>query len=144
MHHQLHRDNQVRRIYKIKQDSSDDINISPLIDMVFILLIFFVVTTSFTRETGVEVNKPKASTAVTMKHENINIAVTAEGTIHILEKQVDRDHLSMILKRLVAENPSRHAVIFTDRKAASGDVVDIIDICNLSGVKKVHIAAMKK
>jgi biopolymer transport protein ExbD len=132
------------RVVRRSQEESDDINISPLIDMVFILLIFFVVTTSFSRETGVDVNKPKAATARTLKQENIMIAVTAEGTIHILEKQVDLGQLSMIVKRLIAGNPRRQAVIFADRNAPSGEVVDVIDACNLAGVKKVNIAAMKK
>jgi biopolymer transport protein ExbD len=132
------------RIFKKKQEESDDINISPLIDMVFILLIFFVVTTSFSRETGVEVNKPKAASSQTLSQENILIAVTAEGTIHILEKQVDLNQLSIIVKRLATENPERQAVIMVDRNARSGDVVDVIDACNLSGVKKVNIATIKK
>ncbi len=129
---------------KKRQEDSDDINISPLIDMVFILLIFFVVTTSFSRETGVEVNKPKASSSKSLSQENILIAVTSEGTIHILEKQVDLNQLSMIIKRLSSENPERQAVIMVDRNARSGDVVDVIDVCNLAGVKKVNIAAIKK
>ena len=125
-------------------EESDDINISPLIDMVFILLIFFVVTTSFSRETGVEVNKPKAASSQTLSQENIMIAVTSEGTIHVLEKQVDLNQLSVIVKRLASENPDRQAVIMVDRNTRSGDVVDVIDICNLAGVKKVNIAAIKK
>ena len=129
---------------KRRQEDSDDINISPLIDMVFILLIFFVVTTSFSRETGVEVNKPKASSSKSLSQENILVAVTSEGTIHILEKQVDLNQLSMIVKRLSSENPERQAVIMVDRNARSGDVVDVIDVCNLAGVKKVNIAAIKK
>ncbi|MDY6968446.1 MAG: biopolymer transporter ExbD [Spirochaetota bacterium] len=129
---------------KRDKEDTDEINISPLIDMVFILLIFFVVTTSFSRETGVEVNKPKASTARTLSQENILIAVTSEGTIHILEKQVDLNQLSMIVKRLINENPERQAVVLVDRNAKSGDVVDVIDVCNLCSVKKVNIAATKK
>ncbi|MDY6934170.1 MAG: biopolymer transporter ExbD [Spirochaetota bacterium] len=127
-----------------RREDTDELNISPLIDMIFILLIFFVVTTSFSRETGVEVNKPKASTAKTLSQENILIAVTSEGTIHILEKQVDLNQLSMIVKRLLNENPERQVIVFADRLAPSGEVVDVIDVCNLSGVKKVNIAAIKK
>ena len=134
-------------MYKIRrkrQEESDDINMSPLIDMVFILLIFFVVTTSFSRETGVEINKPKAASSRTLSQENILIAITAEGTIHILEKQVDLNQLSMIMKRLASENPDRQAVIMVDRNARSGDVVDVIDVCNIARVKKVNLAAIKK
>lgn len=129
---------------KRKYEETEDINISPLIDMVFILLIFFVVTTSFSRETGVEVNKPKAASSESLSQENILIAVTPEGTIHILEKQVDLNQLSIIVKRLTSENPDRQAVLMVDRNAKSGDVVDVIDVCNLAGVKKVNIATIKR
>ena len=129
---------------KRRDQESDDINISPLIDMVFILLIFFVVTTSFSRETGVEINKPKAATSKSLSQENIMIAVTSEGTIHILEKQVDLNQLTIILKRLVSENPERQAVLMVDRNAKSGEAVDVIDMCNIAGVKKVNIATIRK
>lgn len=131
-------------LHRRSNEEGDEINMSPLIDMVFILLIFFVVTTSFSRETGVEINKPKAATAQSVKSENIMIAVTEQGTVHILEKQVDLDQLSMIVQRLTNENPDRNALLFVDRKAPSGTVVDVIDICNLCGVPQVNIAALKE
>lgn len=135
----------MRPIFRRKrEDESDEINISPLIDMVFILLIFFVITASFSRDSGVEVNKPEAATAKTLHNENIMIAVTSEGTFHILEKQVDEEQLEVIVRRLAGENPGRSVLIMVDRDAPSGRVVDAIDICNLSGVKKVNIAAVKK
>ena len=133
-----------RLFRRSSDDDGDELNMSPLIDMVFILLIFFVVTTSFSRETGVEVNKPKAATAQTVKNESIMIAIADDGSIHILEKQVDIDQLSMIVGRLSAENPDRNALLFVDRSAPSGTVVDVIDVCNLSGIPKVNIAAVKK
>ena len=130
--------------HRRKNDESDEINISPLIDMVFILLIFFIVTTSFSRETGVDISKPKASTAKSVDKENIMIAVTPEGSIHILEKQVDLSKLQIILKRLLAENPKRQVVLMADRRSHNGVVVDIIDVCNIVNVKKISISAIKK
>ncbi len=127
-----------------REDESDDINISPLIDMVFILLIFFVVTTTFSRETGVTVNKPKAKTAQSITRDHIMIAVTPDGGIHILEKQVDLEHLNLVLKRLVTENPERQALIMVDRDSPSGTVVDVIDACNMAGTRKVNIAAVRE
>lgn len=121
-----------------------DINIAPLMDMVFILLIFFIVTTTFTRETGVQVNKPKASSAQTLEKDNILIAITREGAIHIHERQVDLRMLRGILKRLIAERPSRSVVIVADRSCETGLAVDVMDECNMAGVKKVSIAAMKE
>jgi biopolymer transport protein ExbD len=130
-------------IYKRNGESEEEINISPLIDMVFILLIFFIVTTTFSRDTGVVLNKPKAKTAQTITREHITVAVTPEGSIHILDKQVDIDQLRLIIERLVRENPDRQALIVVDKSSPSGTVVDVIDSCNLCGVKKVNIAALK-
>ncbi len=121
-----------------------DVDVAPLMDMVFILLIFFIVTTSFTKETGVDVTKPKASSAETLEKENILIAITKEGSIHIHERQVDLPMLGSILKRLVAERADRTAVIVSDREAPTGLTVDVMDECTMAGVKKVSIAAMKE
>ncbi|HSQ41151.1 MAG TPA: biopolymer transporter ExbD [Fibrobacteraceae bacterium] len=119
-----------------------DIDIAPLLDMVFILLIFFVVTSTFTRETGVEVTKPQAQSASTLEKENILIAITREGTIHVNERQVDIAGLKDVLGQIVQRNPDREAVIIADRSSQTGALVQVIDACNLSGVKKVSIAAL--
>ena len=83
------------------------IEMGPLMDIVFILLIFFVVTSSFTRETGVDVTKPQAQTASQLEKENLLIAITREGTIHMNERQVDLASLQDILKQSLSKNPRR-------------------------------------
>ncbi|MCF0216822.1 MAG: biopolymer transporter ExbD [Fibrobacteraceae bacterium] len=117
------------------------IDMGPLMDIVFILLIFFVVTSSFTRETGVDVTKPEAQSASQLEKENILIAITKEGTIHINERQVDMASLQDILKQTLQKTPDREAVVIADKEAETGILVQVIDACNLSGVKKVSIAA---
>ena len=117
------------------------IEMGPLMDIVFILLIFFVVSSSFTRETGVDVTKPQAQSASQLEKENILIAITREGTIHIHERQVDMASLQDILKQTLAKTPDREAVVIADKGAVTGTLVQVIDACNLSGVKKVSIAA---
>ena len=130
--------------YNFESEDSGEINISPLIDMVFILLIFFIVTTTFSRQTGVEVNKPKAKSAITLEKENFTIAVTREGAIHIQDKQVDTERLKIIAAGEVAKKPDTQAVIIADRKADAGSIVDVMDVCKLAGIKKISIAALKK
>lgn len=117
------------------------IDMGPLMDIMFILLIFFVVTSSFTRETGVDVTKPQAQSASQLEKENLLIAITREGTIHINERQVDLASLQDILKQSLAKTPDREAVIIADKGSETGVLVQVIDACNLSGVKKVSIAA---
>lgn len=124
-----------------QQDENSEINVSPLLDMVFILLIFFVVTTTFSRETGVDINKPKASSASQVKDKTIKMAVTREGTIHIHEKQVNLDELENILKRAHARNPDVQAVIVADEKSETGMMMKVLDRCNSVGLKKTSVAA---
>ncbi len=117
------------------------IEMGPLMDIVFILLIFFVVTSSFTRETGVDVTKPQAQSASQLEKENLLIAITREGTIHMNERQVDLASLQDILKQSLAKAPDREAVVIADKGAETGVLVQVIDMCNMAGVKKVSIAA---
>ncbi len=121
-----------------------ELNIAPMMDMVFILLIFFIVTTSFTRETGVDVSKPKAATAQQQTKASILVGVTKEGSIHINEGQVSLNVLGTILKRYMAETPDRTVIIVADRDAPVSTVVDILDECNMAKVKKASLSAERE
>lgn len=123
---------------------SGGIDISPMMDMTFILLIFFVVTSTFTRETGIDVSKPKASSVKELSRESILIGVTRQGTIHINETQVNLSSLQTILRQMMAESPDRPVIIVSDRDAPSGKIVDVLDECNLAHVRKVSISAAKE
>jgi biopolymer transport protein ExbD len=127
-----------------KQRRTANIDIGPLLDMVFILLIFFVVTSTFTRETGVEVSKPQARSASQLEKENILIAITREGTIHINERQVDMAGLKDVLADIMVKNSDREVVLVSDKAAMTGTLVHVIDVCNLAGVKKVSVAALSQ
>lgn len=124
-----------------KNRKASVIDISPMMDMVFILLIFFIVTSTFTRETGIDITKPKASSAKELAKESILIGVTRQGTIHINESQVNLSSLQTILKQMMMEAPDRPVIIVSDRDAPSGRIVDILDECNLARVRKVSISA---
>ena len=132
---------------RFKEGSGEDdseINLSPLLDMVFILLIFFVVTTTFVRETGVEVERPKAMSATQIKDEIIKIAITREGAIHVHEKQVDLSILESILDREYTKNPEVKVIIIADTKSDTGIVVKILDKCNVIGIANTAIAALQQ
>ncbi len=119
-----------------------DINLSPLLDMVFILLIFFIVTTTFTRETGVDVKKPSAKTAESFKEKIIKVAITREGTIHVFEKQVSGKELETILKREKARSPQMKLLILADSQSVNERLVEVIDKANLAGITETSIAAL--
>lgn len=121
-----------------------EINMGPLIDMVFILLIFFVVTTNFNRQTGVDVSKPKAQTAMSQGAKTILIGVTQEGTIHVYGRQVTPERLNALIKQEVMRNPQTSVVIVADENAAIGRAVEVMDQAAQAGAEKVSIAADKE
>jgi biopolymer transport protein ExbD len=120
-----------------------ELNIAPLIDMVFILLIFFLVTTSFLKETGVDISRPTASTAVSKAAPTILIGVTKENTIHIDRRQVDIRAVRANIERALAENPDGSVVIVADKQSLTGLVINVMDACKLAGAQSVSIAASK-
>ena len=98
-------------------------------------------TSTFTRETGIDVTKPKASSAKELARESILIGITRQGTVHINETQVNLSSLQTILKQMMAESPDRPVIIVSDREAPSGAIVDVLDECNIAKVRKVSISA---
>ncbi len=126
---------------KAKEDS--ELNLSPLLDIVFILLIFFVVTTTFARETGVDVNKPKASSASQRNDKILKVAITREGSIHVFEKQVDIYALLTVLKRERAREPNVELIIVADSDSLTQRLVEVIDTANLAGIRQTSIATIR-
>lgn len=118
-----------------------EINMTPLIDMVFILLIFFIVTTSFVNETGVDVNRPSAETAVKKELANIMVAITSSGQINIGGRVVDRRAVRANIERLHAENPEGSVIIIADKDAKTGLLIEVMDQARLAGIANVSIAA---
>ncbi len=120
------------------------INMSPLIDLVFLLLIFFMVTTSFVRETGIDVQRPAASTATLTENGNILVAISKEGTLHFDNKKIDLRSLRSHITRALSENPEGAVVIVADKISYTGLVIQVMDQCRLAGAKRVSLAASKK
>ncbi len=134
----------MRRIVDIDtgNNESAEINLSPLIDMVFLLLIFFMVTTVFVQETGVEVQKPKAATAADLDKRSILIAVTQEGHIVYGGERIPITRVRGLVSRLLRER-DMPVVIIADETSHTGVVVQVIDQCKLGGAKQVSIAAKR-
>ncbi len=122
-------------------DEETEINLTPMLDVIFIMLIFFIVTTSFVKEAGVEVNPPSAETARKQQTSNILIAITPSGEIWIDRKNVDLRALRANVERLRAENPEAAVVIQSDRDARTGLLVEVMDQVRLAGIERVAIAA---
>jgi len=118
-----------------------ELNIAPLIDMVFILLIFFLVTTSFVKETGVDISRPSATTAVAKTQSTILIGVTKENTVHLDRREIDVRAVRANVERALAENPEGAVVIVADKASLTGLVITVMDACKLAGAENVSIAA---
>jgi biopolymer transport protein ExbD len=121
-----------------------DINMGPLIDMVFLLLIFFVVTTSFVKEAGIDVQRSTAATAEVKERGNIMIGVSAEGEVFFEGKQVDVRSVRGLVERALAEDPESGVVIVADKGSETGEVVKVMDQCRLAGAQNVSLAAKKE
>ncbi|NQZ53324.1 MAG: biopolymer transporter ExbD [Piscirickettsiaceae bacterium] len=118
-----------------------DVNMTPLIDMVFILLIFFIVTTSFVKETGVDVSRPSAKTAVKKELANIMISITQNGEVWMDKRQIDRRAVRANVERMHAENPEGAVIILADKESKTGLLIEVMDQARLAGVANVSIAA---
>ena len=131
----------IRRKKRVPEASN--IDITPMLDIVFIMLIFFIVTTTFIKETGVEVNRPNASTAVTDKKGNILIAITENNEIWIDKRMIDIRAVRANVERMKAENPEGSVIIQADENSKTGLLVETMDQVRLAGVQNVSIAADK-
>ena len=121
--------------------STLELNMTPLIDMVFILLIFFLVTTSFVKETGVDVNRPTASTAVSKDKASIFIAIDQNDRIFMDHREIDPRAVRANVERALAENPDSAVVVVADKVSTAGAAIVVMDGCRMAGVKNVSLAA---
>ncbi len=123
-------------------DGEDDgVDLTPMLDVVFIMLIFFIVTASFVKESGIDVNRPDAQTAEMKAQGNILIAISPSGQIWIDKRQVDPRAVRANIERLRAENPEGSVVIQADKESKNGLLVTVMDAARQAGVFNVSIAA---
>lgn len=121
-----------------------EINMAPLIDMVFLLLIFFAVTTSFVKESGIDVQRASASTAEVKARAGIMIGVTPDGEVYFEGKRIDVRSVRAHIERALAEDPESGVVIVADKRSQTGAVVTVMDQCRLAGAKNVSLAAKQE
>jgi biopolymer transport protein ExbD len=117
------------------------VDLTHMLDVVFILLIFFIVTASFVKEAGLEVNRQYASSAEPQDTGNILIAISPEGDVWIDKRRVDVRAVRANIERLHAENPQGAVVVQADRDSKNGVLVQVLDAARQAGVEDVSIAA---
>jgi biopolymer transport protein ExbD len=121
---------------------SDEINISPLIDMVFILLIFFIVTTVFVEETGVEVSKPQAASALDLEKNSILIAITADGKVVYGGRDLGLGGVRSTVRRLT-QDENMPVIVQADKTVPTDLLVRVIDEAKLGGAQAVSVSTDK-
>ena len=121
-----------------------EIQMTPLIDMVFILLIFFVVTTSFVAETGVGIERPRASSSESLPRESVTVAVRADGQIILGGQEVGLFSVRPHLERSVRNQPGLSAVIVADRTVPVERVVRVMDEIRAAGVIDIALATERQ
>ena len=126
---------------RVRPAEEDEVNLTPMLDVVFIMLIFFIVTASFVKEAGIDITRPPAATAERKERGNILIALTANDQIWIDRRQVDPRALRANIERLHAENPQGTVIILADEASKNGLLVRVMDAARLAGVPNVSLAA---
>jgi biopolymer transport protein ExbD len=126
---------------RTRDEDESEVNLTPMLDVVFIMLIFFIVTASFVKEAGIDVSRPPAATAERKERGNILIAITESDQIWIDRRQVDPRALRANIERLHAENPQGSVVIQADKSSKNGLLVQVMDAARLAGVSSVALAA---
>lgn len=126
------------------EEEAQAIDLTPMLDVVFIMLIFFIVTATFIKETGKEVNRPEATTADPKPKASILIAVGADNEIWIDKKKVDPRGVQKVIERMRADNPNGGVSIQADTEADIEYVLDVANAARDAGVDDVSVSTPKK
>jgi biopolymer transport protein ExbD len=131
----------VTRRRRSRDEEEADINVTPMLDIVFIMLIFFIVTTSFVKETGINPKKPAAETAIQKPRGNILIGVDTLGHIWMNKRRIELGQVRQLVEDAVTENPESSAIVIADEESPTGVLIDIMDQIRLAGVSDISVAA---
>ena len=123
------------------RDEETEINITPMLDIVFIMLIFFIVTTSFIRETGIDPQRPEAVTAERQDRGNILIGIDSIGRIWMDKREVELGSVRQMVEQARNESPESTVVVIADERSETGILIDLMDQIRLGGILNISVAA---
>jgi biopolymer transport protein ExbD len=123
-----------------REDEESSVDITPMLDVVFIMLIFFIVTATFVKESGIDVDKPSAATAILQEKASILVAIDADNQVWINRRQVDLRSVRSIIERLHAENPKGTVVIQADKESINDTLIQVMDASRRAGVYDIALA----
>ena len=122
-------------------EEAEEPNITPMLDVVFILLIFFIVTANFIKDPGLEINRPDSETAEITENAAILIAIGPAGEIYMDGRRIDVRQVKANVVRLLAENPQGSVVIQADEKATADTIMAVMDGAREAGVYNISLAS---
>ena len=125
-------------------EEAEEPNITPMLDVVFILLIFFIVTANFIKEPGLEINRPDSDTAETQENAAILIAVGPTGEVWMDGRRIDVRQVKANVVKLLADNPKGSVVIQADEKAVADTIIKVMDGAREAGVNAISLASEPK
>ena len=125
-------------------EEKDEPNITPMLDVVFILLIFFIVTANFIKEPGLEINRPDSDTAETQENAAILIAVGANDEVWMDGRRIDVRQVKANVVKMLADNPQGSVVIQADEKAVADTIIKVMDGAREAGVNAISLASEPK
>lgn len=127
--------------FLIDEEEESQIDLTPMLDVVFIMLIFFIVTSTFVKEAGVDVSRPNAETAVVAKSNAIQIGITANNQIFMDKRLVDKRAVRANVERGLAENPGASVIIVADSDSKTETLIEVMDQARMAGAESVSVAA---
>ena len=133
----------MKRFTNRRTKEETEINLTPMLDVVFIMLIFFIVTTSFVKEAGIQVNRPSASTSEQKAKANIIVAIRGNGEIWIDKRIVDLRAVRANIEKLKSLNSQNSIVIQSDKEAKTDILIKVMDQIRLAGIHEISISALK-
>ena len=125
----------------IDDEEDSPIDLTPMLDVVFIMLIFFIVTSTFVKESGVDVTRPNAETAVPTDASSIQVGIAANNQIWIEKRQIDKRAVRANIERGLAESPGAAVIIIADALSNTETLIDVLDQARLAGAASVSVAA---
>ena len=126
--------------FLVNDEEESQIDLTPMLDVVFIMLIFFIVTSTFVKEAGVDVTRPNAETAVPTDASSIQIGITPNNQIWIDKRQVDKRAVRANVEKALAESPGAAVIIIADALSNTETLIDVMDQARLAGATSVSVA----
>ena len=126
---------------QLAEEEESEINLTPMLDVVFIMLIFFIVTAVFVREPGVDVQRPEALTAIAPGGGSIFIAITSDNQIWLDRREIDLAGTRSAIERMHSENPESGIIIQADSDAHNEVLIAVMDAAKAAGITEITIAA---